>query len=238
MRKAIVIGATSGIGKETAHFLVKKGYQVGIVGRRTELLDSLSSEQPNSYISKHLDITELEKIVPALEEMSQKLGGLDVLIISAGILQYNADLDYSIEDKTINTNIKGFTCIADWGFNYFKNQNRGQLIGISSVAGFRGWRNNPAYNASKSYQMNYLEGLRSLANHFKLNITVTDFRPGYVDTAMIGKTFVLWVATPAKVAKAIYAAIKYKKKIVYVSLKWRFGAWLYKSLPNRLIENV
>lgn len=238
MERAIIIGATSGIGKELAKVLIKKGYKVGICGRRTNLLKQLKDENPEMYIDKTLDITENEKIVPALEELVSELGGLDLLVISAGIIKYNIDLDFSIENKTIETNVRGFTCIADWGFNFFKNQKHGHFVGISSVAGFRGWRNNPSYNASKSYQMNYMEGLRSIVNYLKLPITVTDIRPGYVKTSMMGKTLVFWVSSPQQVALDIYKAIRRKKQVAYVSSRWRLGAWLYRRLPDRIVEHV
>lgn len=238
LKKAIVVGATSGIGKGTAQILAKNNYRVGITGRRENLLEELKSEEPEKFISKTLDVIDFEKSVSILEELLNELGGLDLLVISSGMIQYNADLDFSIEQLTIDTNIKGFTCIADWGFNYFRQQGYGHLVGITSIAGFRGWRNNPAYNASKSYQMNYLEGLRSLAHHIEIPIIVTDVRPGYVETAMKGKSFVFWVSSVEKVAKQILRAVKKKRKVVYVSQRWRLGAYLYKKLPNKLVEKV
>ncbi|VBB45611.1 Short-chain dehydrogenase/reductase sdr [uncultured Paludibacter sp.] len=238
MKKAVVIGATSGIGKGLSRILVKNNYKVGIAGRRTNLLEELAAENPGLYLTKTLDVTLTDTIVQTLEELVSELGGLDLLVISSGVIKYNIDLDFAVEKMTIDTNVKGFTRIADWGFNFFKNQGYGHLVGITSVAGFRGWRNNPSYNASKSYQMNYLEGLRSLSNYLKLPITVTDVRPGYVDTAMVGKSYVFWVSTVEKVASQIYKGIHKKRKVVYVSQRWRFGAWLYKRLPNKVVENV
>ena len=238
MKKAIVVGATSGIGKGVAQILAKKGYKVGITGRRENLLEELRNENTEAYISKTLDVTDCENAIPVLEQLATELGGFDLLIFSAGTIQYNPVLDFTEEKLTIDTNINGFTCIMGWGFNYFRNQGYGHLVGITSVAGFRGWRNNPAYNASKSFQMNYLEGLRNLAKHNKLPILVTDIRPGYVETAMKGDTLVFWVSSVEQASKDIYRAIKWKLKVVYVSGRWRFGAWLYRQLPNKLVERV
>lgn len=238
MKKAIVIGATSGIGKGIARELVKNKYLVAITGRRTHLLEQLAKENPEQYIYETMDVTQTDEIVSVLEKLEALLGGVDLLIISSGMLKYNVDLDFKIEKATIDTNIKGFTCIADWGFNFFRKQGFGHLVGISSVAGFRGWRNNPSYNASKSYQINYLEGLRSLSNHIKLPITVTDIRPGYVNTDMVGKSYVFWVSSVEKAARQVCEALKKKKRVVYVSQRWRLGAWLYKRLPNKIVENV
>lgn len=238
MKKAIVIGASSGIGRGLARVLAENDYKVAITGRRIHLLEELAAEKPDAYLIRALDVTIIQEIETALEEIVKEMGGLDLLVIGSAVIKYNVDLDFTIEKLTIDTNIRGFTCIADWGFNFFRRQGYGQLMGISSVAGFRGWRNNPSYNASKSYQINYLEGLRSLANHIKLPIVVTDVRPGYVETAMKGKSFVFWVSSVEKAAYQIFKAIKKKRKVVYVSGRWRIGAYLYRKLPNLLVENV
>lgn len=99
-----------------------------------------------------------------LKELSGELGGLDLFIISAGMGELNEMLDFELEQRTIDTNIYGFTYIADWAFHFFQKQESGHLVGITSVAGIRGNRVAPAYNASKAYQINYLEGFRQKAN--------------------------------------------------------------------------
>jgi short-subunit dehydrogenase len=82
-------------------------------------------------------------------------------------------LDFKIEKRTIDTNVIGFTIIADWTFNYFQKQKYGHLVAISSIAGLRGSRQAPAYNATKAYQINYLEGLRQRANKLRTSIFVS-----------------------------------------------------------------
>lgn len=163
MRKAIIVGATSGIGKGLAQKLANENYIVGITGRRTGLLDELKSEKPNSFYTKTFDITDTNKIVENLENLTKELRGLDLLVISSGTGDLNEKLDYEIEKRTIETNVTGFTCIANWAFNYFENQKKGHLVAISSVGGLRGSGIAPAYNATKAFQINYLEGLRQKA---------------------------------------------------------------------------
>ncbi|MCD9856766.1 SDR family NAD(P)-dependent oxidoreductase [Epilithonimonas sp. JDS] len=184
MQKAIIIGATSGLGKGLARRLADEDYNVGITGRRTELLDELRSENPNLFYAQTFDITDINKIVEKLEILTSQLGGLDLLIICSGIGDQNEELNYEIEKRTIETNVIGFTCVANWAFNYFENQKNGHLVAISSVGGLRGNRITPSYNATKAYQINYLEGLRQKANKIKSQIFVTDVRPGFVATAM------------------------------------------------------
>lgn len=236
MKKAIIVGASSGVGRELAKILTENGYKVGITARRRHLLEELAAEKPDSYCVKDFDVMNTEKIIPNLDELVKELGGLDLLIISAGVIKYNVDLDYEIEYRTNAVNVTGFTLMSNWAFNYFRKQKYGHLVGLTSVAGFRGWRNNPAYNASKAYEINYLEGLRNLAQYEKLPITVTNIIPGYMETKMMGKTLVFWVCSAEKAARQIYTAIRKKKKIAYVDKRWRLGAFIYKRVPNKIIE--
>ncbi|MFP4051803.1 MAG: SDR family NAD(P)-dependent oxidoreductase, partial [Thermoplasmata archaeon] len=153
-------------------------------GRRSELLDELKEKDPDSYFTRSFDISNTNKIEDHLEELTSELGGLDLLIISSGTGDINKKLDFEIEKKTIDTNVTGFTRIADWAFDHFQKQNYGHLVGITSVGGLRGSGESPSYNATKSYQMNYLEGLRQKAAKESERISITDIRPGLVDTAM------------------------------------------------------
>lgn len=238
MNRAIIIGATSGIGKGLALRLAAQGFMVGITGRRTSLLDELTSQNPNAFIQQPFDITDIENINDRLVELTQKLGGLDLLIISSGTGDFNPDLDFDIEQRTIETNVKGFTCVADWAFNYFKHQGKGHLVGISSVAGLRGSSMAPAYNATKAFQINYLEGLRQKAAKLKSQIVVTDIRPGFVDTAMAKGDGQFWVASVDKAVDQILAAIKKKKKIVYVTKRWKLIGAILKRIPLTMYDRI
>lgn len=232
MKRAVIIGASSGIGKETALLLAANDHLVGITGRRTENLERIRESAPSHFIVKTFDISETSSCVSFLEQLIAEMGGLDLLMISAGTGDINNELDFNIEKSTIDTNISGFTIIADWTFNYFKNQGAGHLIGITSVAGLRGNRSAPSYNASKAYQINYLEGLRQKAKSLKLPIIISDIRPGYVDTDMAKGDGKFWVASPARAAKQIYKAIKQKKSVAYITKRYAVLALLLKILPR------
>jgi short-subunit dehydrogenase len=239
MNKAIIIGATSGIGKTLALKLVDENYIIGIAGRRAELLQELKSQKPNSFYIKTFDITDTNKIVENLEALTNELGGLDLLIISSGTGDLNDKLDYEIEKRTIETNVIGFTCVANWAFNYFENQKAGHLVAISSVSGLRGSRIAPAYNATKAFQINYLEGLRQKATKLKMQIFVTDVRPGFVDTAMAKGGGQFWVASVDKATNQIFDGIIIKrKKIVYVTKRWKLIAAILKRIPRQLYDRM
>lgn len=237
-KKAIIVGATSGIGRELAKLLSNNNYIVGITGRRTILLEEIKSENPTSYFIKTLDITDTEQTEQRLNELKKEIGGLDLLILSSGIGDLNDNLDFEIEKRTIETNILGFTLITNWAFNYFEEQKSGHLVAISSVGGLRGSRQAPAYNATKSFQMNYLEGLRQKAKKLNTNIFVTDIRPGFVDTDMAKGEGLFWVSKVDKAAQQIFDAINRKKRVAYVTKRWRIIASILKIIPRPIYDKI
>lgn len=238
MKKAIIIGATSGIGKGLAKLLADHNYKVGITGRRTECLNALKNENPNSFLIKSFDVTDTKITIEKLEELKNELGGLDLLILSSGTGDLNETLDFEIEKKVINLNVTGFTNIIDWTFNYFEKQEFGHLVAISSLAGIRGSRQAPSYNASKSYQIKYLEGLRQKSTKSKKPIYVTDIRPGLVDTDMAKGEGLFWVMPVEKVVRQIYKAIKNKRKVIYVTKRWGLIARILKILPRFIYDRM
>ncbi len=232
MKKAIIVGASSGIGKGLSKLLVKNNYIVGITGRRTNLLTEIKNENPERYIVKTFDITNTESIPENLSELIEKLKGLDLFIICAGVGEENLSLDFEIEKRIINTNVLGFTAITDWVYKYFENQKFGHLVAITSIAGLRGSSKSPSYNASKAFEHRYLEGLRQKAHKLKLPITITDVRPGFVDTAMAIASKLFWVASVDKATRQIYRAIKHKRNIIYITKRWKIIAIMLKLIPN------
>jgi len=236
MKKAIIIGATSGMGKELARILVSKEYLVGITGRRISLLMELQKENPEKYLIEPFDISIPLKNTEHLQILAEEMERIDLLVICSGIGRPNENLDFNLEKETIDTNVTGVTEIADWAFNYFQRQGKGHLAVISSIAGLRGNRYAPAYNASKAYQINYFEGLRQKAKHQKLKITVTDIRPGFVETEMLKSYVKFWIETPQKAAQQIFRALKKKKKVAYITRRWILPAYIYKLLPKWILD--
>lgn len=238
MKKAIIIGASSGIGKSLSELLIQNNYSVGITGRRIELLKSIQGQYPDQIYYTKLDVQDVSSINTACYELTTKLGGLDLLIISAGIGEINKKLDFSIDKDVLLTNVTGFTAVANWAMNYFKSQGSGHLVNISSIAGLRGNGDAPSYNATKAFQVNYFEGLRLNAYKSGNPIYVTDVRPGFVDTAMAKGDGLFWVAPVEKAALQIYSAIKRKKKVIYITRRWRIIALLLRLLPFSILKKL
>jgi short-subunit dehydrogenase len=238
MKKAIIIGATSGIGKSLAELLLREGYAVGITGRREDLFNSIEAQDLTRVFFKKMDVQDLSTLEPICNELLNQMGGLDLLIISAGIGVENKHLNFEVEHSVVKTNVQGFTSIADWALRYFKQQGYGHLVNISSIAGIRGNGIAPSYNATKAYQINYLEGLRINVKEYAPSITITDVRPGFVDTAMAKGEGLFWVAPVQKAAEQIFEAIKQKKKVVYITKRWRLIALLLRIIPFSILKRV
>ena len=238
MKKAIIIGATSGIGKAVAEILLQEGYLVGVTGRREDLVPAMQQQFSGRMFCKKMDVQELSTLASNCNELVNQMGGMDLLVISAGIGEGNKQLDFEIENDVIKTNIQGFTCIADWGTSFFKKQGYGHLVNISSIAGIRGNGLAPSYNATKAYQINYLEGLRLNTIKSGYDITVTDVRPGFVDTAMAKGNGLFWVAPVKKAAEQIVEAIKRKKGVVYITKRWGLIGYVLKIIPFSILRRV
>lgn len=238
MKKAIIVGATSGIGKELAVVLASQGYTLGLAGRRSECLEELKQSLSTKIFVCRIDVTETTEAMELLSQLVNDMQGVELVVISAGTGFENPCLEWSHEKATIDTNVSGFAAMANVAFRHFEQVGAGHLVGISSIAALRGGRVAPAYNASKAFVSNYLEGLRHRAMHARLPIAVTDIQPGFVDTAMAKGDGLFWVASPQVAARQIYRAIQRKAKHAYVTKRWRLFAWLFRILPDKIIAKL
>jgi short-subunit dehydrogenase len=235
--KVIIIGATSGIGEELAKIYANQGCKVGISGRRQELLDSLQQQFPDNITTECFDVTGNEN-TKHVDNLIQKLGGLDLLIYNSGYAQLFSSLRWEIEKQTTLVNVNGFVEIVNFGLNYFLKQKKGQIAVTSSIASIRGNSLTPAYNASKAYVSSYMEGLSIKMYKQKLPIYLTDIQPGFVDTDMAQGNGIFWVAPVDKAARQIYQAIKHKRRRVYITKRWWFIAQILKVLPYSIYKNI
>lgn len=238
MKKIVIIGATSGIGKTLAELYAKTDAKIAIVGRREDKLREVASTCKEKFSSKVCDITDTNILTDTLNEIYSFLGGIDIMIITAGTGELNPGLSYELEEPTLKTNILGWTCIVDWTMRQFEKQGCGHLVSISSVGGLRGSGIAPAYNATKAFQINYMEGMRQKAHKLSKTIHVTDIRPGFVDTAMAKGDGLFWVSPLAKAGIQIYNAIEKKSQIVYITRRWRFVAFILRAIPSSIYNKM
>lgn len=235
MKNALIIGATSGIGKELSKLLVADNYKVVITGRREKLLKDLQNSNPEKFMIKVQDVTDLNSCERLFDEVKQELKTIDLVVYSSGVGEPNYKLEWEVELPTLQTNVLAATKIYGLAYNLFREQGFGHLVGITSIASIRGNRHVPSYFASKAFQASYLESLWMKGKRSKAKIHVTDIQPGFVDTAMaIGDTF--WMSTLEKATKQIYVAIKKKKRKAYITKRWRLVAIVLKIAPASLLH--
>lgn len=238
MRKIVVIGASSGIGRGLANQYLGCGDFVVLCARRMDLLNELHASFPENSVVRSLDVADFKNLKENLSQIFNEFRPIDLVIISSGTGDFNPELHFEIENNTVDTNVAGFTAVACQAFVQFQKQGFGHLAAITSVAGMRGGAAAPAYNASKAYQINYLEALQIKAFKLKLPVFVTDVRPGFVDTAMAKGEGLFWVASVPKAAAQIIKAIRQKRRVVYITGRWKWIARILRLLPFGLYARM
>ena len=237
-KNIVIIGATSGIGKALFENYATEGSRLGIVGRRTNLLEELRKQYPANTLTATADITKTDEAEKAIRDLSTQLGHVDLAIVCSGTGEINPTLDYALERPTLDTNVMGWTFVVDTLYHIFEQQGHGHLVAITSAGGLRGEPMAPAYSATKAYQINYMEALRKKAFKAGGKITVTDVRPGLVDTAMAKGDGLFWVMPVEKAARQICSAIRRKKSKVYVTKRWHVLAIINKNLSFGLYKRL
>ena len=152
MKKAIVVGATSGIGLEVARLLAKRGYKVGVAGRRVERLAEAVKSTEGIVAYRQIDVND-ENAPIKLRELIAELGGMDLYFHSSGIGWENCELDIDREMKTVETNAVGFTRMVSAAYRWLADNNKeGRIACITSIARTRGLGAAPAYSSAKRFQ--------------------------------------------------------------------------------------
>lgn len=206
MKNALVIGASSGIGRELAKVLASNGYNMGLVARRLNVLSELGRELPQPVFIRAIDVSKPVAAMSLLRELIAEMNEVELFVVSAGTGFINRGLDWEREQETIDVNVSGFTAVVNVAVEHLQARGSGHIVGISSLAGLRGNGDAPAYNASKAFMSNYMQGLRHKFSKVNLPIVVTDVQPGLVDTAMAKGDGLFWVAFAETAARQIFDA--------------------------------
>jgi len=243
MAKSILItGASSGIGRALAYELAARGYSLALAARRLEELAAIQKEIESTHPSVNvaagrLDVTEYNRIPPVLQQLSDALGGLDIVFANAGIGlgEKIGSNQFDKARRTIETNLIGAMATVDAAVHYFLQREGGHIVATCSVAAFRGMPRNASYSASKAGLAIYLQSLR--AEVYRKNINVTVLYPGYIDTPLNRmlprRPFLISVE---KGAALIANMIERKVSSSTVPvMPWSILARLLKILPTGLI---
>ena len=230
-KKVIIIGATSGIGREVAKLYIAQGFRVGIAGRRAEELEAIRKEAPQQVFTEVIDVTK-EDADTHLLSLINKVGGMDIYLHSSGIGKQNPTLTPDIELKTGATNVEGFIRMVTAAYHYFAQQGHGQIAAISSIAGTKGLGIAPAYSATKCFQNTYLDALDQLAHMNRLNIHFTDIRPGFVATPLLKDDSYPLLMKATDVASSIVKAIDKRKRTVIIDWRYRILVFFWRLIPR------
>lgn len=225
MKKAIVIGASSGIGREVALLLQEQGWKVGVAARRLERLADFET-------AMQIDVTS-ENASKQLLELIEKTGGMNLYFHASGIGKQNRELHEDIELQTVRTNALGFTRMIGTAYRYFSEHGGGHIAVISSIAGTKGLSPAPSYSATKAMQNTYIEALEQLSNARHLNIRFTDIRPGFVETDLLndGNHYPL-LLKKEKVARDIVHSINKHRHVRVIDWRWRAITWVWRRIPR------
>lgn len=242
MKKAIIVGASSGIGFEVARQLLSEGWKIGIAARREELLMQLKSEAPERVEVMTIDITKADA-EERLMSLIERLGGMHLYVHVSGIGKQNRTLEPGIELQTVETNAVGFTRMIGAAYRYFANlpsltgeeSVERHIAAISSIAGTKGLGPAPSYSATKALQATYLEALEQQAHQRGLSIKITDIRPGFVDTALLNDNFPYpMLMRPEKVAREIVRSINKKRSVRIIDWRYRILTAFWRLIPRCL----
>ncbi|MGH2537632.1 MAG: SDR family NAD(P)-dependent oxidoreductase [Candidatus Promineifilaceae bacterium] len=243
--KAIVVGASSGIGAAVVEELAGRGYQVAAVARReaelAALCERVNSRTSDGGLARYYphDVTSFEATAGLFQQITGDLGGLDALIYTAGLQTAMSENEYNFEKDAamVEVNLLGAMAWLGLAAARFERARAGQIVAVSSVAGDRGRRLNPGYNSSKAGLTTYLEGLRNrLSRH---GVTVTTIKPGFVDTALLAhapKT--MWVISAREAAVQIGRAMQRRKQTVYVPARWRLVMLVIRHIPSVIFRRL
>lgn len=233
-KKAIIVGASSGIGREVAQLLIDRGWRVGIAARREAKLLELQKQHPQQVVVQTIDVN-ADDASQRLLQLIERLGGMSLYFHASGIGKQNRTLEPAIELNTVQTNALGFTRLIDTAFNYFAEHGGGHIAAITSIAGTKGLGPAPSYSATKAFQNVYLQSLEQLANARRLNIRFTDLRPGFVDTDLLNdNNHYPLMLRPERVAREMVASIEKRRHVRVIDWRWRIITACWRRIPRSL----
>ncbi len=244
--RAIIVGASSGIGAALARRLAGEGYSVALLARRTEQLESIceqinaASGETRALAYVH-DVKDYEGIPALLQRITVDLGGLDLFIYNSGVQHFVAanEFNFAADREMLETNTLGALAWLNPVAAMFHALKTGQIVGISSVAGDRGRVGAPAYNTSKAALSTYLEALRNRLT--RRGVTVLTVKPGFVDTDILkaaGAKRTFWVISPDQAAEGIWKAIRARKQTVYIPGQWGLLMLVIRHIPSVIFRRL
>lgn len=244
MKHVVLVGATDGIGRALAHHFAEQGWRVGVLGRDPGKLervaDSVRERAPGVPLAATAvcDVTDHQRIAPALDQLLGDLGQMDLLVYCAGVMESGDSpaRRASAARKMFAVNVDGAIHVLELAADYFEDAGRGHVAALGSVAGDRGRKGNPSYCASKAALHTYLEGLRHRLHG--TGVAVSTVKPGWVKTRMLEDHQKPGAVSPEVAARKIAAGLAKGREEFYVPGWWRLVAAAIRWTPSFLFKRV
>ena len=241
--RAIIVGASSGIGAELARQLVAEGCDVALVGRRRAELDALAAElsrQGRKAIVETHDVTNHDEAPLVFERLVEELGGLDLIVYAAGVIHVPEESVWDARAEILQLQVNAVGAIA-WttpAAAMFEAKRAGTILGISSIAGERGRRNMPGYTSSKAALTTWMEALRNRISRYGVNVVTV--KPGFVDTDMTKHLTKKPMMIPVKTAARLIlnAAKRGDSASVFVPFQWWLVAMMLRHMPSAIFRRL
>ena len=243
-KRAVIIGASSGIGEALAQRLGREGYTLALVARRADKLIEIcsginSAAGERRALAYPHDVTDYAAVPALLQKIIADLGGLDLFVYNSGISLPTGfkHFDFEKDRRTTEVNYLGALAWLNPVAVLFQSAKAGTIVGTSSVAGERGRVGNPSYNASKAALSSYLESIRNRLT--RRGIHVLTVKPGYVATELTqGQKGLFWVITAEQAAADICRAIRRGRQEVYVPARWRLVMGVVRNIPSFIFRRM
>jgi NAD(P)-dependent dehydrogenase (short-subunit alcohol dehydrogenase family) len=244
-RRAIVVGASSGIGAAIVSQLAREGYRVAALARREGELEALvqacrpeARRLGGEVIPAAHDVRAVEQVPELLERLVRELGGLDLFVFAAGVMpKVEADeYDTAVDLDMLAINFGGCVAWCNEVARLMGSQRSGTIVGISSIAGVRGRKGNPMYGSSKAAMTHYLEALRNRLSERRVHVCT--IKPGYVDTVMTRGMKTFWLISADQAASTILGAARRGVNERFVPWRWSLVALALLLIPSFLFRKL
>lgn len=243
-RRAIVVGASSGIGAEITRQLAAEGCSIALLARRQSELEQLAKSLPAIAGARHLavphDVTDYDSIPALFERLVADLGGLDLIVYAAGDMHVpeESEYDFARDRRQIEVNVLGAMAWTSVAAAHFEAQRSGTILGLSSIAGTRGRRTMPGYTTSKAALSAWLEALRNRVSRYGVNVVTV--KPGFVDTDMTRHLTKkpMMISAPKAASLILATAKRGGSPSAYIPFQWGIVGLIIRHLPSWLFRRL
>jgi short-subunit dehydrogenase len=240
----LITGASSGIGKALAEYLVGQGAKVGLIARRPDVLDKITanlSSTIGTVAYACADVTDQAAMAAAVQQLEAQLGACDVLIANAGIYHKTDVLafDVTVQNAIISTNVQGVINSIGAVLPGMVQRKRGHLVAVSSIAAMIGLPAAGTYCASKAALVSLFQSLR--VDLYPLGVKATVVAPGFVDTPLITdeeRATLKDLLTAEQAALRICNAIERDRAVDWFPWQTWLVCRLFSFLPSRLYRRL